>query len=192
MSFVYFNIWQIKQNEPKDFEMGLIGFGKDVEKDFLNATSPFAFSSVNESNILRLLRLIQCDNGKIGTYTKLVKDRNDTAHSNGNIYYSSISAIDRKVAEILRAVDEIQRHSKSVIEHCYREFLLKSHIPNEREFSDSSDQIREILIHQNYLSQKDIEVCLGFDITSLATDQFYNNIEDLHDILISEYRVNGG
>jgi hypothetical protein len=26
MSFVYFNIWQIKQNEPRDFEKGLIGF----------------------------------------------------------------------------------------------------------------------------------------------------------------------
>lgn len=31
MSFVYFNIWQIKQTEPKDFAMGLIGFGKDIE-----------------------------------------------------------------------------------------------------------------------------------------------------------------
>src|SRR4030067_3189850 len=32
MSFVYFNIWQIKQNEPKDFAKGLICFGKDIEK----------------------------------------------------------------------------------------------------------------------------------------------------------------
>ena len=31
MSFVYFNIWQIKQTEFKDFAMGLIGFGKDRE-----------------------------------------------------------------------------------------------------------------------------------------------------------------
>jgi len=27
MSFVYFNIWQIKQTEPGDFSKGLIGFG---------------------------------------------------------------------------------------------------------------------------------------------------------------------
>ena len=32
MSFVYFNIWQIKQTKPKDFAMGLIGFGKDIKK----------------------------------------------------------------------------------------------------------------------------------------------------------------
>jgi len=31
MSFVYFNIWQIKQTESKDFAMGLIGLGKDIE-----------------------------------------------------------------------------------------------------------------------------------------------------------------
>lgn len=66
MSFVYFNIWQIKQNEPKDFAKGLIGFSKEIEKDLLNATSPFSFSTVNERSILRLLKLIECDNSKIG------------------------------------------------------------------------------------------------------------------------------
>src|SRR4249920_79231 len=72
MSFVYFNIWQIKQAEPEDFQKGLIGFGKDVEKSILGATSPFVFSTVNERTILRFLRLIECDNSKIGTYVKLV------------------------------------------------------------------------------------------------------------------------
>ena len=75
MSFVYFNIWQIKQNEPKDFAKGLIGFGKDIENDLLGASSPFVFSAVNERSILRLLKLIECDNGKIGSYAKLVDNR---------------------------------------------------------------------------------------------------------------------
>src|ERR1700674_6085887 len=51
MSFVYFNIWQIKQARPADFEMGLIGFARD-EKSLRDATSPFVFSSVNERTIL--------------------------------------------------------------------------------------------------------------------------------------------
>jgi len=70
MSFVYFNIWQIKQTIPCDFEKGLISFGKEAEKNLLEATSPFVFSSVNERTILRFLKLIACDNGKIGTYVK--------------------------------------------------------------------------------------------------------------------------
>ncbi len=53
--------------------MGLIGFGKDVEKSLLEATSPFVFSTVNERSILRFLKLIARDNGKIGTYAKLAE-----------------------------------------------------------------------------------------------------------------------
>src|ERR1035437_10004706 len=86
MSFVYFNIWQIKQARPADFEMGLIGFARD-EKALLGATSPFVFSTVNERTILRFLKLIACDNGMIGTYAKLVDDRNKSAHPHGNIFF---------------------------------------------------------------------------------------------------------
>jgi hypothetical protein len=72
--------------------MGPIGFGKDIEKSLLEATSPFVFSTVNERSILRFLKLIACDNSKIGTYAKLVDDRNETAHPNGNIFFSEQSA----------------------------------------------------------------------------------------------------
>ncbi|TLU82582.1 MAG: hypothetical protein FDX21_08845 [Chlorobium sp.] len=126
MSFVYFNIWQIRQARKGDFEKALIGFGKDVEKSLLGATSPFAFSSVNERSILRLLKLINCDNSKIGTYAKLVDDRNETAHSNGNIFFSTQAALDTKITEILRVVDEIQTYSKPrslripIVSFCFR------------------------------------------------------------------------
>jgi hypothetical protein len=187
MSFVYFNIWQIKQTEPKDFAMGLIGFGKDIEKSLLEATSPFVFSTVKERSILRFLKLIACDNGKIGTYAKLVDDRNDTAHPNGNIFFSTQAALDAKITEILRVADEIQEHSKPVIEHCYREFLLGNHDPDEREYPDAADQIREVLIHGNYMSQKDIEICLDFDLTSVAGRPETDSIRRLHEALVSIY-----
>src|SRR5580693_9483184 len=58
MSFIYFNIWQIKRNEPKDFEKGLIGFTKEIENELLAATSPFVFSTVKERSVLRFLKLI--------------------------------------------------------------------------------------------------------------------------------------
>src|ERR1017187_7869719 len=48
MSFVYFNIWQIKRTAPGDFEKAMIGFNKDLEKELLEATSPFTFWRVNE------------------------------------------------------------------------------------------------------------------------------------------------
>jgi hypothetical protein len=187
MSIVYFNVWQIRQARRTDFEKGLIGFGKDVEKNLLEATSPFVFSSVNERTILRFLKLIGCDNGKIGTYAKLVDDRNDTAHPNGNIYFSTRKALDDKIGEILRVVDEIQTHSRPVIEQYYQEFLLQNHDPDEREYPGASDQIREILIHSNYLSQKDIDICLSFDLACFAGRPEVDSICALHEVLKSEY-----
>ena len=167
--------------------MGLIGFGKDIEKSLLDATSPFVFSTVNERSILRFLKLIACDNGKIGTYAKLVDDRNESAHPNGNIFYSTQAALDAKITEILRVVEEIQTHSKSVIEHCYQNFLLENNDADDREYADATDQIREVLIHQHYLSQKDIEICLGFDLVSLAHWPEIDSIRTLHEVLKSEY-----
>ena len=68
MSFVYFNIWQIKQNRPSDFLKATYGFSKDNEDTVLSATSPFTFSEIGESAIFRFLKLIECDNGMIGSY----------------------------------------------------------------------------------------------------------------------------
>jgi hypothetical protein len=187
MSFIYFNIWQIKQTRPEDFEMGLIGFARD-ERVLLAATSPYAFSVVPERTILRFLKLIACDNGKIGTYAKLVDDRNDTAHPNGNIFYSTVAALDTKITEILRVVDEIQTLSKPVIEHCYRDFLRHNHDQEEREYPDAADQIREVLIHGNYMSQKDIEICLGLDLAALSDRP---EIMELHRSFVAAYGDTG-
>jgi hypothetical protein len=174
---------------PDDFEKGLIGFGKDIEKSLIEATSPFVFSTVNERSILRFLKLIACDNSKIGIYVKLVDDRNDTAHPNGNIFYSTEAALDTKIQEILRVVTEIQDHSKPVIERCYRDFLIASHDPDERAYPDPTNQIREILIHENYLSQKDIEICLSFDVNMLADEAGADGIRALHTSLGESFRT---
>ncbi|MEI6386120.1 MAG: hypothetical protein WCQ50_05750 [Spirochaetota bacterium] len=129
MSFVYFNIRQIKQTEQKDFAMRLIGFGKDIEKSLLEATSSFVFRTVNERSILRFPKLIGCDNGKIGTYAKLVE---------------------------------------------------------EREYAEAADQIREVLIHGNYLSQRNTEFCLGFDVDTLADHPGIAGMRVLHAVFVEQ------
>lgn len=190
MSVVYFNIWQIKQTEPDDFKKGLIGFGNDVEKGLLAATSPFAFSVVPERTMMRFLKLIACDNDKIGKYAKLVDDRNDSAHPNGNIFYSQQGALDIKIREILRITKEIQTHSAPIIKRCYARFLLASHDPEAREYPDDADQIREVLIHSHYLSQRDMEICAAFDLLEHDEIKMHSNllgIQSLHQTLLEQY-----
>lgn len=171
MSFVYFIIWQIRNNAPEDFEKGTIGFGKDVEKNLIEATSPFTFSRVPE----------------------LVDDRNETAHPNGNIFYSTQASLDQKITEIMRVVDEIQTHSTSVIQRCYENFLASSYDDEEREYPDATDQIREVLVHGHYLSQKDIEICLAYDPSPLMkrpefTRDNMRAIDALHQEFLDEYK----
>ena len=187
MSFIYFNIWRIRQTCPQDFEKGLIGFGRDEERYLLDTSSPFVFSRVNERAVLRLLRLIGCDNAKIGNYGSLVKERNNAAHANGHVFFSTREALDTKIADIMRAAEQIRTHSEPIIEHHYREFLLESHDPDEREFADAVDQIREVLIHGNYMSQKDIEICLSCDISGLGERSSFGQIEALHQSLCESY-----
>ena len=186
MSFVYFKIWQLRQISPDDFEKVLIGVARDDERNWLRDISPFTFSKVNERAVLRLFRLIGCDDGQIGNYRKLVDDRNNAAHANGNIFFQTQPGVDAKINQVLRAVEEIQTYFRPTIIRCYEEFLLQSRNPEIREYPDVEEQIREVLIRSNYMSRKDIEFCISVDISVLEHEKF-GNIEALHRSLCETY-----
>jgi hypothetical protein len=131
---------------------------------------------VNESSVFRFLKLIGMSNSEIGQCTKLVSERNDAAHSNGNIYLRGQRDLDQKIDEILRSVEVIQTHSDKAIKSFYEKFLLASIDPENREFIDEEDQIREILVYGNYLSQRDIQT-----IQKCRTD----HIPDDHETIAS-------
>lgn len=189
MSFVYFEVWQIKESRKPDFEKAMIGFNKNIEKNLLDATTPFAFWEIGESNFFRFLKLIGCDNAKIGNYKNSVDDRNNAAHSNGRIFFNDQTIIDRKIDDVLRFIEEIQVQSQPVIEECLIKFLKENHNPDKREYIDDSDQIREILIYGNYLSQKDIEFMLTFDISKLSSKKNYAEMKALYDVFKENYQI---
>lgn len=189
MSFVYFEVWQIKENRTGDFEKAMLGLSNEVEQTFLTATTPFAFVKSNEAPFFKFLKLLGCDNAKIGNYKKSVDDRNNSAHSNGRIFFNNQALIDQKINEVLRNVDDIQTHSKPIIEECLIAFLKDSFDPDNREYFDDTDHLREILIHGNYLSQKDIEHMLTFDITQLSTEPNYADMATLFNSFKAEYTI---
>jgi len=83
--------------------------------------------------------------------------------------------------------DHPQTRSRPVIEHVYREFLLQNHDPEDREYADAADQIREVLIHENFLSQKDFDICLRFALAGIADRPEIESIRKLHEALRSVY-----
>lgn len=191
MSFVYFSIWQIKLSRPDDYKKAAVFLAnrKLAENDLLAASSPFTLSKLEERTIFRLLRLTGCESADVKPFAQLVDERNEIAHSNGNIYYSDHIAADRKIAEFLRHMDAIQTHIRPVLHECFSKFLCDSHDPERRQYLDDADQIREALIHENYFSQKDIEACLGFDINTLADKAAFPSFKVLFDAFVDTYKL---
>lgn len=181
MSFVYFSVWKVKHVHPDKYKQASIFLaGRNLsESDLISLTSPFSLSKIDERTVFRLLRLIGCKNEDIKPFTKLVDERNDIAHSNGNIFFSDKATADQKISEILQQVSAIQEHMNPAIHDCLRQFLSDSHDPETREFADVSDQIREVLIHANYFSQEDINACLAFDIDSMSSNENLPAVKEL-------------
>jgi len=191
MCFVYFEIWQIKENCTEDFQKAMIGFSKEMEKELMEAKTPFALWQVNESTVFRFLKLIGLDNCEIGKFTKIVKERNDTAHSNGNIFYKNKESLEDKVNVILTCVEAIQVKSRPIIENAFHAFLAESQNPDEREFLDDESQIKEIFVHGNYLSYEDIKTAQIYDISVLSDESGFACIQSLAKTLNDLYREEG-
>lgn len=189
MSFVYFEIWQLQQNRPKDFEMAMVGFDLDTENSLINSTTPFNFHKINESGVLRFLKLLNCENDSIGNFAQIVKERNKAAHSNGNIYLNSQLAIDDKIAEVIRYVKAIQTLSKPIIEHSFVEFLKNNWNPEGRAYLEDEEQIKEELIHRNYFSQKDVNAMRNFRISTLEGEENFEKIKNLFYTFRNLYKV---
>jgi len=156
----------------------------------MNASSPFTFSEINESNIFRFFKLVGCENDRIGEFTRLVKDRNDIAHSNGNIFFNSHDSLDEKINEVLRCIFKIEEHTERIIEDIFKQFLKNNWNNNDREWLDDVNQIKEILIRKNYFSKKDIEHCLTFNINLLEQEKNFTKIKKLFKIFQKEYSEN--
>ena len=187
MSFVYFNIWQIKSVRADDFDKIKLGF----HDDFGKATNPFMFSTEGESRVFDLLKYLCASHSDvkalIGQYKSLVKERNDVAHANGNIPFRTVNYLETRITDIVRYASEIQSYSKPIIQECFEKFLIDSQNVELRQYSDLSEQINEVLIHQHYLSLKDLQFCFAYDVNKLAKEPNYAEIEKIFTELKKEY-----
>jgi hypothetical protein len=190
MSFVSFSIWQIRLAREQDFKNALVGFQSESENMLLEADSPFKFyEKLKESQIFRFMKLIGCTNEHVGEFAKFVKRRNRIAHPSGTVFFNDRASIDNEISEMLLEVANIQQHMRPIILEAYGRFLEGSADIDTREYSIPEQEIEASLIHRNYISQKDIEVCLGFDLASLADHPEFESICTLHETLKSNYGV---
>ncbi|HDV4112532.1 hypothetical protein IEG03_30940 [Pseudomonas aeruginosa] len=181
MSYVYFSVWQIKQAKPEAFTHAVLFQQK--EKELLTASSPFTFSEVNERSIFKFLRLAGCESQHIGKFQKLVDQRNEIAHPNGNIFFSDQATADQRIEEVMQQIRGIQAHMPIVLHACLLRFLRDSANPDEREIADSEVHVEMNFLHKHYLSRKDLEACLACNIGNFDDSPFSDEVQELMQVL---------
>jgi hypothetical protein len=189
MSYICFAVWRIRAARRADFEKAMVGFQSEVENKLYKADSPFQFyEHLKESTIFRFIKLIGCSNEQVGEFAKFVKYRNRIAHPSGTTLFNDRQALDDHVAEVLKGVANVQTHMTPVLHELFSEFLCsESNDPEQREAPDAQTEIDANFLHRNYLSQKDIEACLGFDIDSLSGNAKFPEIKALFDTFVQAY-----
>lgn len=189
MSHISFAVWRIRAARRADFEKAMVGFQSEVENKLYKADSPFKFyEHLKESTIFRFIKLIGCCNEQVGEFAKFVKYRNRIAHPSGTTLFNDHQAIDDHVNQVLNEVANVQTHMTPVLHELFSEFLCsESNDPEQREAPDAQTEIDANLLHRHYLSQKDIEACLRFDIATLSADAKFPEIKALFDTFVQAY-----
>ena len=61
---------------------------------------------------------VRCENQHIGKFQKLVDQRNEIAHPNGNIFFSDQATADQRIEEVMQQIRNIQVHMTPVQHDC--------------------------------------------------------------------------
>lgn len=183
MSYICFAVWRIRAARRLDFEKAMVGFQSETENKLYKADSPFQFyEHLKESAIFRFIKLIGCGNEQVGELAKFVKFRNRIAHPSGTTLFNDQQALDDHIAQVLTEIRNLQANMVPVLHELFSEFLRSdSNDPEKREAPDAQTEIEANLLHRHYLSQKDIEACLIFDIGTLADQENFSAAKALFD-----------
>lgn len=186
MSYASFLVWRLRFARRGDFEKAMVGFQNDVENKLFTVDSPFKFyESLKESMIFRFIKLLGCDNQQVGNCAKFVKYRNRIAHPSGTATFNDEIEFSDHICDVLGQMEMMQTKSKAIVLDLFRDFLISdSGNPDVREFSDEESEINSNFIGRFYLSRKDVEICLEFDIAALAKHPNSKAAKSLRDAFV--------
>lgn len=189
MSFVCFSVWQIRAARRADFDKAMVGFQSDVENKLAVADTPFKFfENLKESAIFRFIKLVGCDNQQVGEFSKFVKQRNRIAHPSGTVFFNNKQNIDEQIEQVMFEIERIQQLMRAVLHDCLRSFLHQNSNPEEWEYSLPEDQINAAFIQTLYLSRRDIDACLVFDIGVFNEHRDAAAVRELFEYFQQTYR----
>jgi hypothetical protein len=178
MFFLYCAVWRFKLAHPERFRDAMVSISPQDRNTLIESESPFDFSILDESKFVQFLSMLNCGDEFIGKIKKLVRKRNNIAHTNGSFAFSNRNELNFSIHEVKGYILKIQKLSFGTTAECFKNFLSESVDPDKRQFQDISDQIESQFLRKFYISQKDIQMILSspkrilstFSISPIFTD----------------------
>jgi hypothetical protein len=149
MMVLHYRALRIFKEQPENYRLAItFKYIEDKDKKAIcDPRSPFNFSLFGESEVLKIFKLLEIKNDKLGKIKSLIKVRNNLAHATGNIE----SKLENKCEEYLGCLEEIQKlFSKS--NHFLADEFLK-----ELEENDDIEQFFESRFNSCLINEYDYQ-----------------------------------
>ena len=182
MTYIYFSVRKISLILPDRYKDAVV-FARPYHGqslDFNNLESTFDYSLVAESELPKIFKIIDLDNGQIGKIDGLVDNRNEMAHANGRFAILNEDAFTTAANGIFDSMRNIHNRMDTQIRIWFKDFLLRF-CKNEIEGygdNDIDDIIKEQMIQGFNLSVQELLVCNEMSVRPLIADnpEFRNNL----------------
>jgi hypothetical protein len=179
MSYVYKSIWTFREIHRRKFKHSLIGFNHKAKDSVMYkkdksgnelSISLYEFKEFNESSIFHFFELFDIDISLIGSFKRLVKTRNELAHSSGKIRLNK-SALNVEINNFLLYFKKINEKMDDLIIILYKNYLKNYDYSLVRDYlNDNShkdyliENIKDNFQKTYYLSQFDLNLIFDFEI----------------------------
>lgn len=198
MTAVYYIILKISVFNEEEFKKALFYMLKDRCNEFWNESNTKnhklyfgSFAIINESDVFMLLRLVGLDNNLLGELKKLVQDRNNYAHANGQLQLTSDELFMKALNSYNSKIQKVVGLLKSDLIDFYKKTVSSPNFydKNIRAYLDADEQIIEEFIKEYSLSKEELNWLRKIHLSEF--DSYNGNkteIKKLHKSLMDYYK----
>ncbi|MDR2047124.1 MAG: hypothetical protein LBP79_04410 [Clostridiales bacterium] len=174
MTYIYVTVWKISKIHTERYNDAVCFArtysGRNNELDFENIGSVFEYSLVSEKELPKIFKIIELNEGQIGTIAGLVDTRNDMAHASGKFELLTEISFNTNANSILSSIRNIHNCMDKPLRKWYEDFLLQLCNGEFEEYTDFNDLIFEKMIQGFNLSMVELSACNKMSLQKLRTD----------------------
>lgn len=157
MSIVYYQIFRIKEMRHEDYALACT-YIRDRNR-IENAGSPFVLSGMKEAEAFEFYRVLGVQPEVIGNLKHCVKMRNNQTHANPAYAIPNAEYFAETLKTYLGELSQVVSSEEGLLFKLYQNFE-EGYDTGAREYTDTSDEVREVFVKGNSLSRREVALLL--------------------------------